>query len=174
MPAWPPRASAGPPFWTIQLAAEEFGKPTKTGQYDEALALDLPHHGVLAPWLAALHERRQGKDSIWIHSYKQMQSQFLQAVKELGLEVLDLELYAARHGGASHDILLRLRTAADVKRRLRHVSDTSVRHYERSGKVAQALHKMPKATLAFGLDVSKRLAAVLAKQQELLPLSDLK
>ena len=165
MSLFPPLVQAGLPYWTIQLASEESGKPTTPGQYDEALALDLPHRFVLYPWMEALHTRRRGKASLWIHSYKEMQQQFQQAVLELGLSGLELEVYSARHGGASHDILLHLRTTSDVKRRLRHISDTSVRHYERSGKVAQALHKMPKPTLEYGLAVSRRLSEMLAKPQ---------
>ena len=46
---FPPLVQAGLPYWTIQLASEESGKPTKTGQYDDALALGLPHHFVLYP-----------------------------------------------------------------------------------------------------------------------------
>ena len=54
------------------MALEEDGRPTKTGKYDEALLLDLPHHAVLNPWLCMLKEKRQPSLSLWIHSHPDM------------------------------------------------------------------------------------------------------
>ena len=162
---------AGLAHWTITLALEEDRKPTKTGKYDEALLLDLPHHIVLGPWLAMLQEKRQPGESLWIHSHPEMIKQLARAAHELGLGALNVEWYCARHGGASHDLMMKLRYVADVKRRLRHVSDLAVRHYERSGKLAKATALIPPATLEFGMAVGRRLQHFLQTrtQPALLP-----
>ena len=165
-----PIPSAGLTFWTVTLALEEDGKPTKTGKYDEALLLDLPHHAVLSPWLRMLKEKRQPNESLWIHSHADMIKQLSLAAHELGLSALNVEWYCARHGGASHDLQMKLRYVADVKRRLRHVSDLSVRHYERSGKLAKATSLIPPATLQFGAAVGKHLQNVLQTRTLPMPL----
>ena len=165
-----PIPTAGLAFWTITLALEEDGKPTKTGKYDEALLLDLPHHAVLSPWLSMLKAKRQPHESLWIHSQAEMIKQLNLAARELGLGALNVEWYCARHGGASHDLQMKLRYVADVKRRLRHVSDLSVRHYERSGKLAKATSLIPPATLQFGAAVGKQLQHVLQTRTLPMPL----
>ena len=157
----PPVPAAGLRHWSIHLSATELGKPSKTGQYDESLALDLAHHAVLSPWLAMLRHRRADAECIWIHSHAEMIRQFQLGVAALKLDQLDLQWYNCRHGGVSHDIMLGLRDVAGAKRRLRQMSDLSVRHYECSGKLNEALHLIPEKTLAFGLDVQKHLAAYL-------------
>ena len=161
----PPAPLAGLPCWTINLALEEHGKPSKSGKFDEALLLDLPHHQVLNPFLRKLHKLRKGNDTLWIYTQANMIKQLTEATSDLGLQPLQLEWYCARHGGASHDLAMKFRNVSDIKRRLRHASDLTVRHYERSGKLARAVHLMPKVTLDFGIRIGKELGSILASQR---------
>ena len=61
--------------------------------------------------------------------YQELLKQFRAACEELGIR--DPSLYRLRHGGASHDAAARLRSIAEIKRRGRWASDSSVRRYEK-------------------------------------------
>ena len=52
-------------------------------------------------------------------------------------------LYQLRHGGASHEALTGFRPISGIKHRGRWLSDTSVRRYEKGGRVNQVLSEPP-------------------------------
>ena len=111
--------------------------------------------------MRVLKAKRADFERLWPDSHEQMLQQLADGITHLGLGTLNLKWYSARHGGASHDLAMKLRDAAGVKRRLRHVGDMTVRFYGRSGKLARAAHLMPDLTLQFGVAVDKRLGEVL-------------
>ena len=52
-------------------------------------------------------------------------------------------LYQLRHGGASHELLSGARDINGIKKRGRWLSDTSLRRYEKGGRVAQQMARLP-------------------------------
>ncbi len=95
------------------------------------------------------------------------------ASMRLGLQVLDLEWSCVRHGGASHDAVMGHRPLDAIQKRLRHLSITTVRRYEKSGRLGAELRKAPKEVLRFGLDMEKVMDRVFTDRSALPALPDL-
>ena len=74
------------------------------------------------------------------------------------MEELNLDLYALRHGGASHDFLMQTRSLVEIKKRGRWGSDLSVKRYQKASRALAELKKVPKATQALGHHVEQHLA----------------
>ena len=119
------------PHHALQLHPAEEGVSSKARVFDDGVPLD---SGVL-PWLPAALKKVLGLNSrdpgekMFLFSYAELLKQFRAACHDLGIR--DPSLYRLRHGGASHDAAARLRTIAEIKRRGRWSSDTSVRRYEK-------------------------------------------
>eukprot|EP00973_Karenia_brevis_P002864 388771-Karenia_brevis.AAC.1 len=60
-------------------------------------------------------------------------------------------LYVLRHGGASRDALMKLRSLPEIQRRGRWSSLDSVKHYEKHARTQSHLHQIPRSTLDYGL-----------------------
>ena len=56
---------------------------------------------------------------------------------------LDVVMYMFRHAGASTDFALRLRLLPEIKLRGRWKSDASLRRYEKGGRLADQLQRLP-------------------------------
>eukprot|EP00973_Karenia_brevis_P068349 9507587-Karenia_brevis.AAC.1 len=69
-------------------------------------------------------------------------SQFQQAAKILNLHPPPC-LYQLRHSGASRDFQAGHRTLKEIKRRGRWKTDSSVRRYEKGGRITDQLQKLP-------------------------------
>ena len=74
-----------------------------------------------------------------------------------------------RHGGVSHDLMHRLRTVDEAKRRGRWRTDTSLRRYGKETRILSELRKVDARVLAFGELVAHHLADLLAGRMAPLP-----
>ena len=123
--------------------------PSKTGEFDESAIIDLPEWAWLGPAVFELTRGRRPDDPLFQFSPlelgREMQSV---AREELGV-VPPPVLYMWRHTAASVEFLEKLRTLAEVKRRGRWQSDSSVRRYEKGGRVGEEFARLPQATRDF-------------------------
>ncbi len=149
--------------WTVLLRPFEQEMLTKTKGFDEAIALD----DVRAPWLGrALGEvatrRRQSlaaqgltkeevdASPLWTFKSATVLAQFREAADRLGVRWLTNTLYVLRHGGASRDVLMRLRPLEEVTRRGRWAQLSSIKHYEKHGRTQWILHRVGQALVQRG------------------------
>lgn len=149
--------------YTIFLSPFERGVPTKTRSFDEAIVLDDTRAEWLGPAMAkhVLNRKRQlksrgitGEDAekkpMWTLDQREFSQRFLATVDALHLDWLIKTTYELRHGGASRDILMRLRTPSQVARRGRWSDLKGMKHYERHGRVQWILNKMGTALVERG------------------------
>ena len=154
--------------WVIILAPIERGYSTKTGRFDETVALDDVRVPALGELLGRQRDRRIAEfkaetkatdddieDGIplWPFGTKDLLEAWRRVAKELGLELVAESSYQLRHAGASRDHLMRLRTEPEVIRRGRWADPRSARTYDRPGRVQQLLHRTPQALLDYGEDI---------------------
>ena len=97
----------------------------------------------LVPALVALKHRRAGQNRLWPFRYVELSRAFNQAVLTLGLVSTGISLYGLRHGGASHDRSMRSRDLKEVQQRGGWRSFTSVRRYEKHGRLGLEWAKLP-------------------------------
>ena len=88
--------------------------------------------------------------SMWDFSAKQYLQVWRDAVTVLGVEDLAKSPYQNRHGGASRDSLLKLRSVASIQRRGRWAVDSSARIYDKPGRLQQCVNKHSGHWLSFG------------------------
>ena len=148
---------------TILLAPFERGVTTKTKKFDEAISLQDSR----APWLGAAVERHaaarvaalrgrgigreQAKEQrLWTFSRPQLLHAFRDSAERLNALWLAPTLYVLRHGGASRDAGLRLRSLPEIMRRGRWSQLSSVKTYEKHGRLQHTLHRMGPALVARG------------------------
>ena len=77
---------------------------------------------------------------------------------------LDLHPYMLRHGGPSYDRAYTLRTLEEIQKRGRWKSANSVRRYEKGGRVAEQLHKVPRHLQAHAARCGQLVGQVAAGQ----------
>ena len=144
-------------YYTIVVAPSECEDPTKTGEFDHALALDLPRHALLGPiverhleakfgrgWRTRelASERRGQVSQLKIFDVKTpaIMAKLKGLMQNLKANVGDIHLHRLRHAGASHDYITGTRDLKEVRRRGRWLSWRSVRRYEKGARVAGLLH----------------------------------
>eukprot|EP00971_Amphidinium_carterae_P194978 3868982-Amphidinium_carterae.1 len=69
----------------------------------------------------------------------------------------------ARHGGASRDYLLKIRTLEEIQKRGVWKSQASVRRYEKSGVLQRFILKIPGHVWRWSVAAEQRLSAVLSQ-----------
>jgi hypothetical protein len=133
----PPTPTIG--AWSLTLHPYEGGHPSKTEVFDEALLLgDI---GILKEVAAPLGElaARRRLTSPLAPLFRITQAiwrrRFLSAAADIGLP--HAMLYQLRHSGASLDAALRLRSIQQVQQRGRWAAFSSVRRYEKGGRLAE-------------------------------------
>ena len=149
--------------WSLFIAPFERETLTKTRGFDEAITLGDPR----APWLGRALEKLQQKrrtelrrrrlrpqeideEPMWPFAYQCLREHLLEAVRSLNLMWLIDSPYAFRHAGASRDVLMKLREMNGVQRRGRWAALSSLKHYEKHGRVQWLMHKLGSALLAQG------------------------
>jgi len=126
------------------LHPQEKGVPSKTGQYDESMINDNPEYEFLNVILAQAICDRDPSSQLFPGSYLEWADVFKQAGVAVGLQPLGPPvLYQLRHGGASHEVLMGRRTLQELKKRGRWASDSSVKRYEKGGRLNQQLALLP-------------------------------
>jgi len=130
--------------------------PTKPGAFDDTIVL--ANADVLLD--DALRRLRRGKKEespLFGVTLEEARDAFAQAAEMMGLGNLGLCLYQARHGGASRDALLRRRDLEGIKRRGRWSTTSSVRRYEKHGRMQLALSRTPNDVMEFCLKATARV-----------------
>jgi hypothetical protein len=130
--------------WSLVLNPFERGSASKTGEFDESLIFDNPEFGFFDRILAAATHGRSPTALLFEGTYVEWAAAFTGAGMALGLGTLGPPvLYQLRHGGASHELLSGARDINGIKKRGRWLSDTSLRRYEKGGRVAQQMARLP-------------------------------
>ena len=147
----------------IVLGAMERGEASKAGVFDETVVLD----DVRAPWLGPLlvelgQQRMRQKEEekpLWRFSARQFLQKWRECVQILDIKDVAHSPYQNRHGGASRDSLLKLRSIAAISRRGRWAVDASARIYSKPGKLQQIVNQYSRRLESFGDDERKKFEA---------------
>ncbi|CAK0886249.1 unnamed protein product, partial [Prorocentrum cordatum] len=143
-----PVATQGMDRWGITLFPQERGAMSKTGAQDDTIIFG--NHDVDTARLVRFSMGRGSDDEmpfpIGMRLYKK---HFDQACVDLGLDKFKLVTYQARRGGATRDILLQRRTLEETRKRGTWETYSSLRRYEKSGRVQKVMQSTPPHLLAF-------------------------
>ena len=138
-----PTAAGEPPhFAGFVIHAEELEVPSKTGEFDTTILLDLPRQRWLVPLVHQLADGRGARDLLFAISQQAFALAFARAVVALQAGAASPTPYGLRHGGASHDLMHHSRSYAAVKGRGAWKSDTSVRRYGKPGTLAMVVGRL--------------------------------
>ena len=162
---------------TLCSQSSEPAKHTSTSQYcctprkrgfrpwDEMLSIDLKHMKFLGPALEQILDlkNRAGADKAFTISLEDV-NQFMESNWEpLGLKPLGKpHAYSLRHGGASYEAALKLRTLASIQSRGRWQTLKSVKNYEKGSRLAQLFGSLSKATRDKAVRAKKDVVQVLS------------
>jgi hypothetical protein len=133
---------------SLLLHPEEGGVPSKTGQFDSSLLLDLARHQVLSERIQDLLNSRPAEELFVGEEYTSASRKFAAAAKKANVDVLSPVLYSLRHAGASGDMHDKLRLLDAVKKRGRWAADGSVRRYEKAGLISREFARLSAHTQA--------------------------
>lgn len=136
--------------WSVVLHPWEEGIPSKTAEFDETVMFDLPQlHFIPVQAVRLLNLRGKPQTAPIFSSTTTQLREVMEAIaKKNGLECLGApHPYRLRHGGASHDFLHKQRSLTEIQRRGRWKSQSSVRRYEKGGRIAQLLQSLGQAKL---------------------------
>ena len=150
--------------WSLTLHPYEGRHPSKTEVFDEALLVG--EMGVLKEVAAPLGQlalrRAQAGPHAKLFTTTQALSRrrFLNAAAEIGLP--HVMLYQLRHSGASLDTALRFRNIQQVQQRGRWAAFSSVRRYEKGGRLAEQANQLGPVLLRRANLVLQQLDTTLA------------
>ena len=148
--------------WSVVLHPFEGGRPSKTKAFDESLTAESTAFPWLPKMMTHLRSQTQPLHSVFPLQYSLWSKQFAMAWKEAGLASQgSATLYQLRHGGASHELLTGARSAADLKKRGRWVTDSSMSRYAKSARIHEQLQKLPAPLLAKAVRVEKVIGGLL-------------
>ena len=116
---------------------------SKVSEYDHSVPLDLERQQFLVEPLLLLKASRLDQQLLWPFKYSEFQKNFAAVVKELALTKFGLSAYGLRHGGASHHRSVLARELVAVQQRGAWRSFSSVRRYEKHGRLGAELQKLP-------------------------------
>ena len=102
----------------------------------------------LCPILRLVKASRRDDQLLLPLAYREFFSLFKKAALQAQLHALDPVPYQLRHGGVSHDLQQRVRDLASAKARGRWLSDSSMKRYEKHGRLTAMLHRLPPAVQA--------------------------
>jgi hypothetical protein len=166
----PPRG-ADPRYhqWAIIVCPSDEPRTTKTHAQDDTVTTGSanPDRKWVVGVVAALRSRARSHD-VAVHRFtlNQLESAFRRAVFRLDLSQLKLTPHCGRHGGPSTDMLLGVTTLRDVQRRGRWEAPSSVKRYEKHGKLLRQLNLMTECQRAAGLKAAGWLSLNLAQLVE--------
>lgn len=156
-----PKKNAGDHPLVI-LAPFERGESSKTGIYDEVLILEDTRASFLGPIVCSLAKQKELQEgpevSMWGFNARKYLQIWRACVGALDVASLATSPYQNRHGGASRDHLMRLRSVQEIQRRGRWACDTSARIYDKPGRLQQVLNKMQGDLQPFGEYVRRNFA----------------
>ena len=149
--------------WSLVLFPGELETRSKTGASDESMLNDVEEFKFLDKLLEIAKRVRGPEELLFPFTYGEMAAEFKDAGTVFNLnEAGVMHLYQLRHGGASHDALCHHRDLLSIKKRGRWMCDASVRRYEKGGRSAQILHRLPAPLLQRAVERTKQLGETLA------------
>jgi len=145
----PPATLTGPySRWSLDLHPASDGRPGKTGTFNETVLLDTDLW--MYPLFSRLVANRSPESLLWPFSSRHLASRFHAACDRLRLRSLAPCLYSLRHGGASEDLLRRLRSPTEVMNRGRWRSNSSLKRYGKEAKLGAQLRLVPPQVIKLG------------------------
>ena len=142
-----PAAAGKLGYWTIVPRIAELEVPTKTGEFDTSLVMDLERHSILVPMLEYLKSHTAEGMQVFPFEHGTVASEIIMVLKQLHLSHLGLTAYCLRHGGASEDRAQNTRPLLEVMKRGGWKSLNSLRRYEKHGRLQLVLEKLPRRLL---------------------------
>jgi integrase len=133
----------------VTLHSFEDGIPSKTHEFDETIELDLDHHQFLTPMLQnmILKLHLQKDSSLFNLEASQIRDFLQEGQMKLHINNIGpLHPYRWRHGGASMDFWETHRDLVSIQKRGRWRAMAAARRYEKGGRLAQLLSKLPDTT----------------------------
>jgi hypothetical protein len=135
-------------FWTLILHPEEMEVPSKTGEHDEALQLQIAQFRFVCETIFRLLVLPMANKSQPLFTITAAEvNAFLRRTEvkhKLSASVKTLHLYRFRHAGPSVAAAAGLMPQGDIMKMGRWKSLRSLRRYEKGGRVAQVLAAFPK------------------------------
>ena len=160
----PPPGRAGP--WTLEVRPFARGQPTKVGDFDNALALDdSPFARQLLPLLRAVATEAPKGKPLFPETKGWLSGALARASALVGNNSVPIHAYMLRHGGASHDRAMNVRTMEEVAKRGRWRTLTSLRRYEKGNKTGRLLSMLGTACRAKCAAAERELAQTLAAER---------
>ena len=135
----PPGATGKLGFLSILASMEEYGFPSKTGQHDLSVALDLPRHRDLAIVLQSVVRGRPDHQDLWSFECPTLRNWYNEAIAGAQIAKLAHTLHSLRHGGASHDRASGSRSLLEVMARGHWRALASVTRYNEPARINQQL-----------------------------------
>ena len=158
--------------WILSLAPQEEEIPTKTGQFDECVELDLVEHEFLNHYLkthmSSMPEEEKDKPVVQMRTRRSLPRAVHDAGVQLGLDPLNT-LHQLRHGGASHDAATKQRTIPEIKDRGTWESDKSVRRYRKPGFTNERIARFASSAREFCIHATEKVPDVLSGHSSPLP-----
>ena len=135
-------------------------KYSKTGELDESLLVSRRWLGrALEHWA----QRREGEAELWPFHLGALRQEFMRHALALGLASLRPVLYMGRHSGASLDRLENRYCQAEVQRRVRWRSTSSVARYEKHALVQQVYQSLGRRRSMIEADTQELRGDVFAR-----------
>ena len=147
---------------TIVLNPFGDGPASKTQEFDESLLVDNRLLPQLGKRLLRHAKKRTTYQLLFSVSQQQVALDLHAAAGRLGVPAsMSVVMYMLRHSGASTDFALRHRTLAEIKLRGRWRGDQSLRRYEKGGRLAEQLGRLPQKLRLHVVRCSKLVNKVL-------------
>ena len=145
----------------ITLHPSETSRASKTGEYDETIVVDWAW---LAQILITMKKDRPAHAPLVPVDAKELQELFEWAQVRLGPDrVLSRQTqYVLRHSGPSADVWESRRPLDEVQKRGRWKAPTSVRRYEKGGRLPERLSKCEDHVLTYATKCDVKLGDVLS------------
>ena len=150
------------PHWSLLLNPFELLIASKTGQYNDTVWLDNPHHKFLLEPLAALKQQLRPEERLVDLSHQEFNAAFHEAARRAGLQALHPVPYHARHSGASFDLVANVRSLEQVKRRGRWMTDSCLNRYLKGGRLGEQFDRLSPAVQRNCCECHARIGAILA------------
>jgi hypothetical protein len=151
---------ANEPWYLLLHSTEHSAKASKTNERDESIVIQAPGFEWIWEDLRLLKRRRllHGQTRLWPFDDASYLAEIKRAAAATGQP--DVVPYSFRHAGASHDLVTRERTTAEVKARGRWKSDSSLKRYGKPAKELAAKDALDPAILRYGRLVESLLAKI--------------
>ena len=154
------RSRTAPVRWSLLLHPEELGRPSKVGLYNECLVRPNSDFDFVDTFLSK-HAVRGGQ-RLFRLTYQSWASRFQLAGLAVGLQNMGPPvLYMLRHGGASHYAHNQV-PLLEVKKLARWSADSSLRRYEKGGRLPQMHALLTASQKCFAQKLMPHIGEILA------------